>query len=139
MLTRDEIEAGLPQFTGTTQWYPMYPGILLTDGTHWLAESAGCYWLYDIIWSIRKPILDKDWFAAVKLVVTGSEADVTVEDGNSNVLYIQHIECTDFPLPEITLFVADAEGGTKVIILPSEYWRSLRYAPRTTLPVVLLS
>ncbi len=126
MLNRDEIEASLPNFTGTTQWYPMYPGILLTDGAKWLAESAGCYWLYDIIWSIKKPILDRDSFAVVKLVVTGSEADVTVEDGNDNVLYTQHIEYTDFPLPEITLFVADGDGGafdnpTKVIMLPSEY------------------
>ncbi len=39
MLSRNEIEAGLPQFTGTTQYYRSHPGLLLTDGAKWLAES----------------------------------------------------------------------------------------------------
>lgn len=120
MLTRKEIEAGLRQFTGTTQWYQSYPGLLLTDGAKWLADSADCYWLYDIIWSI-KPILDKDWFAVAKFATIGSAGIFVLEDGNDNVLYTQHIEYTDFPLPQVTLFVADGgPGGEKVIMLPSE-------------------
>ncbi len=47
MLSRNEIEAGLPQFTGTTQYYRSHPGLLLTDGAKWLAESRV---LFDIIW-----------------------------------------------------------------------------------------
>ena len=119
MLTRKEIEEGLPQFTGTEHYHRHQPGFLLTDGAKWLAESAGCYWLYDIIYSIRS-ILDKDSFAVVKLTVKDQQGDVTVEDGNDNVLYSQHIEYTDFPLPEIKLYVADSEAE-KVIMLPSEY------------------
>ena len=120
MLTREAIEEGLPQFTGTEHYHRHQSWLLLTDGAKWLAESAECYWLYDIIASVR-PILAKDWFAVVKLTVKDQQGDVTVEDGNDNVLYTQHIEYTDFPLPEIRLYVADAEEGTKVIMLPSEY------------------
>lgn len=120
MLTRKEIEAGLPQFTGTTQWYRFQPGFLLTEGAKWLAESAGCYWLYDIVWSIR-PILAKDTFAVAKLAVVGSAAIFALEDGNDNVLYTQAIEYTDFPLPQVTLYVVDGDRGKKVIMLPLEY------------------
>ena len=119
MLTRKEIEAGLPQFTGTEHYYRHQPGVLLTDGAKWLAESAECYWLYDIVWSV-KPILDKRWFAAVRLTVKDNQGEVTIDDGNDNVLYTQHIDYTDFPLPKIKLFVAGSEEG-EVIMLPSEY------------------
>lgn len=105
---------------GTTQYYRHQPGFVLTDGAKWLAESAGCYWLYDIIWSI-KPVLANDSFAVVKLIVKDGQGDVSVEDGNDRVLYTQHIEYTDFPLPEIMLYVVDADERTKVIMLPGEY------------------
>ena len=39
-----------------------------------------------------------------------------LDDGNGNVVFSKHIEFTDFPLPEIELWV---EGN--VILLPSEH------------------
>ena len=40
----------LAQFSGTTQYYrfspQLFPYFLLTDGTEYLANEAGCYWLF---------------------------------------------------------------------------------------------
>ena len=40
-LTRQD----LADFTGTTRYYRISKQHLLTDGTHYLAEQAGCYWI----------------------------------------------------------------------------------------------
>ena len=49
-------------------------------------------------------------------MVTNSTATLSCDDGNGNVVFSKHIEFTDFPLPEIELWV---EGN--VILLPSEH------------------
>jgi len=124
MLNRTEIESGLEQFTGTEHYYRHSPGFVLTDGAKWLAESAGCYWLYDIAWSVaQKPKLRREPFWTLTLT-TGIEAHkgkVKITDGNDRVLYVQSIPYTDFPLPTITLFI-EADGlGSRVILLPGEH------------------
>jgi hypothetical protein len=47
----------LAQFSGTTQYYrfspQLFPYFLLTDGTQYLAEEAGGYWLLDLIASLQ--------------------------------------------------------------------------------------
>lgn len=122
MLLRAEIEAGLPQFIGTGSYWIHQPGLVLTDGANWLAESAECYWLYDIIWSVR-PKLEGEGFACLDLAVDlgKHKGAVVIEDGNGRALYRQRIPYTDFPLPNTTLYICDGEGGKKVVMLPSEY------------------
>ena len=39
----------LDQFIGTQRYYRMSSRVVLTDGTHYLAERVGCYWLMDVI------------------------------------------------------------------------------------------
>ena len=39
----------LAHFTGTTRYYRIGTQHLLTDGTHYLAEQAGCYWIMDAV------------------------------------------------------------------------------------------
>ena len=48
----------LAQFTGTEAYYRYVGGTLLTDGTKYLANEAGAYWLMDLIASYQ-PILKK--------------------------------------------------------------------------------
>jgi hypothetical protein len=122
MLSRGEIEEGLTQFHGTTCYSRFQRGFLLTEGAKWLAESAGYYWLYDIAWSV-KPILAKGWFASLTLTVDldAQTGEVVITDGHDRVLYKQRVPFTDFPLPEVKLFIADDEAGEKVIMLPGEY------------------
>ena len=56
-------------------------------------------------------------FQVWKLTVRdGRTASLVCGDGNDNIVYTQHIEYTDFPIDEITLYFAN-----NVIHLPSEY------------------
>lgn len=47
----------LHQFWGTSQYYqvsPLFPALLLTDGTRYLAEKGECYWLFEKIASLQE-------------------------------------------------------------------------------------
>ena len=61
----------LNQFTGTTQYFRIGPRHLLTDGTHYLAEQAECYWLMGEIALHLTELGRKDLF--VLIVVSGKE------------------------------------------------------------------
>jgi hypothetical protein len=42
-MTSTELSATLRQFSGSMHYYRYHPGLLLTDGTRFLADEAGCY------------------------------------------------------------------------------------------------
>ena len=112
-MEKQELIANLANFTGTEHYYQHFPGCKYTDGVKYLAETAGCYWLLDVIFSYRR----KDPFQIWTLVVKDKKAVVTMkEDSDTPVLIKQEIEYTDFPLDEISLWLIDG-----VLILPSEY------------------
>ena len=93
---------------------------LLTDGARYLAEEAGAFWLMDAAASYLIELGTDDWFVHIQLRVTGSTALLMLEDGNGHVRAQQQIPCTDFPMPEQTLFAClDSEHW--VIMLPREY------------------
>ena len=56
----------------------------------------------------------------MKMTVSDHSAMVVIEDGNEKFIARQHIEYTDFPLNEITLYGYWSEDNW-VVILPSEY------------------
>ena len=110
----------LAQFTGTTCYYRISKQHLLTDGTQYLAEQAGCYWIMDAIASHVTEIGTADWFIVVRIEVEDQSAIMRYENGNGRELARQAIPYTDFPLANLTLFaVWDTEQW--VIMLPSEY------------------
>jgi len=110
----------LAQFTGTTCYYRICRKHLLTDGTHYLAEKVGCYWLMDAVASHVAEIGTADWFIVVRIEVEKCRAITRYEDGNGRELASQAIPYTDFPLPNLTLYaVWDTEHW--VIMLPGEY------------------
>lgn len=114
----------LAHFWGTENYYGfsplLFPKLYLTDGTKYLAENAGAYWLMDLIGSYL-PRIKKAGFGSVKLVVRAEEARVTIDDGNGNVIAKQRIGYTDFPLGDITLYVTQEENDSWIIMLTSEY------------------
>ena len=112
--------ADLPQFTGTERYYRLNRLCLLTDGTKYLAEGAGAFWLMDAAASYLIELGTDDWFVQVVLAVTGSRAVLTLEDGNRRVRAQQEIPYTDFPMPQQTLY-ACWDGEHWVLMLPSEY------------------
>lgn len=123
MITQAELLTNLAYFTGTTQYYKHWlKKFVYTDGVQYLAEEAGAYWLIDAIASHQpeavKDSMLKD-FQIWKLIVTQTDtsktADLVCERDTDDVAITQHIDCTDFPLPEIKLYL---ESG--VLMLPSE-------------------
>lgn len=94
--------AALSQFTGTERYYRIAPRFLITDGVKFLADSASCFWLLDAAISHIVQLGTDDGFVLVRLVVDGSRAVLTLEDGNGNgsVHRKQTIPFTDFPLAQ---------------------------------------
>jgi hypothetical protein len=110
----------LSNFIGTEKYYRINPCTVLTDGTKYLAEEAGAYWLMDAIASYLPQFTGKEDFVVAKLVRTGIAAQLTLDDGNGRVLDQQHISFTDLPLTSIQLY-ACWNGELWVLMLCSEY------------------
>jgi Family of unknown function (DUF6876) len=120
MLRKEDLD----NFTGTSlyhKWSALFPRAVLTDGTKFLADTAGAYWLMDAIASHQDKALKSEPFQVWKLKVhrPGSFATLTCEDGNYNKLRTQEIEWTNFPLDEIELYAQWEDYF--IIFLPSEY------------------
>jgi len=114
-----ELQSNLRKFIGTEKYYRITSRHLLTDGTKYLAEHAGCIWLMIAVASHLTSRIT-DHFAVVNMKVTGSSAHLTLDDGNGLIFAKQRIEYTDFPLPDIKLYCCH-DRETWVIMLPSEY------------------
>lgn len=117
---QQEILSGLAYFTGTQNWYKHSLGLLYTDGIKYLAEEAQCYWLIDAIASYQttKFLKDEDLqeFQIWRLEITGSSGVLICERDTDDEVLRQNVVCTDFPLPEIKLFLIQ-----KVLMLTDEY------------------
>lgn len=115
--------AELSQFYGTEhyyQWSALFRNMVLTDGAKYVAERASAYWLMDAIASYL-PKYQRGGFAVAKFVKRKKDWLLTIDYGNGGKpLARQIIQYTDFPLDEITLYVAPGDG-VWVIMLPSEY------------------
>jgi hypothetical protein len=121
---KTDLAAQLSQFTGTISYYRLTSNIVLTDGTRYLADKAGAYWLMSAIASYLPALTDQEDFVLAKLRVTRSSNTtsglLTLDDGNDHILAKQFIEYTDFVLDKIKLY-ACWTGDFWVIMLPSEY------------------
>jgi hypothetical protein len=117
----------LQQFTGTEQyhrWSPLFKNYAITDGVKYMCDKANAYWLIDAIASyygdvIKDPMLADMQFWKLK-VNPDKSAVLTCERDTDDVAITQKIPYTDFPLPEIKLWVAQGDEGY-VIYLPSEH------------------
>jgi hypothetical protein len=110
----------LAQFTGTGAYYRISRRHMLTDGTKYLAERAGCFWMMDAIASHLSEIGTADWFVLVRVKVKNEAALMVYEDGNGQEHASQEIPYTDLPLDSITLY-ACWDSKNWVIMLPTEY------------------
>lgn len=110
----------LLKFTGSEHWYrhPLSRSITYTDGARYVAEAGGAYWLLDAIVSHQlDPRVRAEQFQVwVLKVAEDRSAVLSCEDGDHHCVTSQAISFTDFPLPEITLWLTNG-----VIFLPSEY------------------
>jgi hypothetical protein len=113
--------ADLNQFTGSENWYRhgINRNILFTDGAKYVADAGGAYWLLDAIaicQRYEKRVAAKRFQVWTLKVREDRTAALICGDGNDNIVYTQHIEFTDFPLDEISLWFAN-----NTIYLPSEH------------------
>ena len=110
----------LAHFTGSETWYRhgLVPKVTFTEGAKYVADQAGAYWLLDEIALAQQfePRIAAELFQVWQLIVTGTTAQLSVEDGDGREVHAKRIPVTDFPEPGITLWFTDS-----VILLPSEY------------------
>lgn len=119
-------QSDLANFTGSTTWWRLPTGVLLTDGAKFVAEN-GCAWVIDLIeshqltakvkaeemqfWTIRK----HDDNSATATCTDGGK-----DGGEPKALTSQKILYTDMPVKELKLYRID-DGEHRIILLPSEY------------------
>jgi hypothetical protein len=124
-----EIEKALSQFTGTLNYHRFNPfcEMVLTDGAQYLAQKAGCYWLFELIAGAqrKKKVAGSRGFIVWRIVVKDDDSCVIEGYRDSpfteeNLLYTQEIEYTDFKSKTgMSEFEFYQEGD--VILLKSEH------------------
>lgn len=115
----DTLRRELALFTGDLERHRHWSGRLIyTPGVHHLAESAGAYWLIDLVasWQAHPAVARKEFQVWTLHVHPDHTAAAVASDGNDVRLASQDIAFTDFPLDEISLWLID---GT--LMLPGEY------------------
>ena len=116
-----KLKRELTTFTGTMFWYKhsLFREFHYTDGVKYLAEEAECYWLIDRIFGLQyeQKAIRGEAFQVWELILNeDTTAVLNCGDGNNNNVHTDILSFTDFPLPEIRLFLIDG-----ILLLPSEY------------------
>ena len=127
MKTKEEILSGLSQFYGTEKYHRfsvLFPNLVLTDGAKYLADSCGCYWLFDIVGSILPDGKIAEYFrryspVPVSIKRNDSGGAVVFIGSEKNPIYKKEIKFTDFPLDSFEFAVGD-NGDFFVAMLWSE-------------------
>lgn len=117
----EEFKENLDIFHGTNYYYSHKLGnqsIILTDGCEYVRNAAESNWLFDAIISYQlSRYVRQQFFQVWRLLQQKDETwKLICEDGNKKVLVEQNIVFSDFPIPEITIWLVDG-----VAMLPSEY------------------
>ena len=128
------IEAQLAQYTGTEGYrynsIAKASGVVYTDGIRALTDLCRCWWLIDAICSYqpqcrRDPQLREMQFWT--LTVHEGSAVLVCERDEGDIAIRQDIPMTDFPLPEIKIWLESGmtlidgkERPIMVAMLPSE-------------------
>jgi len=103
-------------FIGTQSYYAVL-GANVTDGVKYIMDNGYSWFVTDTLAVVKGLArLKAQPFLAVKLKRTANkEADVTIEDGNDNILHSQHYGYTDAK-KDVTLYFVD-----NVLMLSNEY------------------
>ena len=119
------LKKNLQQFCGTEQFFKL-PLIQtqFTDGIHYLAEKAACFWLITDASVIAKRLMDKSHFITIDVKrlseaekqEKGFEASIIYGDGNGHVFETHRYSISDFPLDELRMYFVN-----NTLMLPNEY------------------
>lgn len=128
MIDPIDLKNALAEYSGSEHFYRVSAfarNFVVTEGVKFLADEAQCYWLLDIVVSYLPEIQKADETFAVVLLERHAEGNGAVvrivDDVPATVVYAeQDIEFTDFPLPEIKLYIG-SDGEHWTLMLPGEY------------------
>lgn len=113
----------LGQFTGSENLFahPINPRFCYTDGIRYVAQTAGAYWLLDVL-ATELHLNDSDYFGVVLLVVKDGQASLEVMDDlpPNRWMLRKNIRHTDFP-EGVWKFYAVWDGERITLMVPSEY------------------
>lgn len=124
MSTTNLTPHNLRQFTGSETFYvnPLFRKYRYTEGVQYLGAN-GAGWLVTDILAYQlhpaiKQYVSQDDFQLWKLTVNleDQSAVLACEDGNCKTIFTQTYDYTDFPLPELKLYLCN-----NVLMLTSEY------------------
>ncbi|MEP3480185.1 MAG: DUF6876 family protein [Fuerstiella sp.] len=128
-----QLKTNLKQFTGDIGRYQhsFYPQLVYTPGIQYLAETAGAYWLIDVIASHLNSSAFQRVVQQDRRILDLHFWNLTVSDDSSGLVTArvdsgeeasikQRIPFTDFPLKSIDLWVA-FDGRSLTLYLPSEH------------------
>src|ERR1700683_3716096 len=110
-------EADLNQFTGSENWY-RHGHVLCTEGTKYVADEGGAYWLLDEIalaQRFEKPVAAEEFQVWTLTVNADRTSALTCEDGDDKTVFAKRIGYTDFPAERVTLWFEN-----NMIYLPNE-------------------
>ena len=119
----NQLLSELQRFSGTENYYTStFQKLLLTDGVHFLRESANCYWLIDIVESVQHLEKIKDNASFIVWKIEKQDTNKAIVSAwsdtphKSKLLYKQELVYTDFPLQEFEFYQCG-----NVLLLKSEY------------------
>ena len=113
-----QAQVDLSGFYGTSAYHrsSMFSPMVHTDGVESFCKQASAYWFLDVCSTEIHPLLDREFFLSIKLIVVNDHAQIVVTDGDDNPMLLKEIEYTDCPQGIYEFFLTD-----NVLMLTSEY------------------
>jgi hypothetical protein len=122
-MTHTITKQALSHFTGSETLYrhPLFRQYCYTEGVQYLGANGASWLVTDIFGFQNQPQIrayaQEESFQLWTLNVNADQtATLVCEDGNKRVLFVHDYRYTDFPLPELKLYLCD-----NILLLPSEY------------------
>lgn len=124
-LSPEDFAKDLRQFTGTDHYYRhmLARRVVYTDGVRYFAETAGAYWLLDILATELPKLVHKHRILFVHCIVNDGKARLYANaDSGKPSLWERDIDFTDCPEGDWCFYMAGGGDDDNVVIhLPSEY------------------
>ncbi|MGB0871351.1 MAG: DUF6876 family protein [Flavobacteriales bacterium] len=98
--------------------HPTMNGVIYSEGVKTVVDECQANWLllhFGMIIPFNEALMNED-FLTITMLVVDNKAKIVYDDGNDNVLHIEEIGFTNFPLDKITIWF-----DTKVLYLPQEH------------------
>jgi hypothetical protein len=117
-MTTHQLQNELSYFTGSGHATRYMKGFefFLSDGALFLCREAQCFWLIDLIlFAQAKERVRSEAFQVWRFIRQDGKCEVTVDDGNGNILERYPIGYSDFPLDEFKVWFEN-----RLVHLPSE-------------------